>query len=138
MKGISNAQFLMVNSVKILNVMSEGKIYDLEERTFIFAKRVRDFVRLLPLTISNKEDIRQLIRSSGSIGANYIEANENLGEKDKKMRIRISRKEAKETRYWLNLIETKDVKELEEERRRLATEAEELMLIFGTIIKRLN
>jgi four helix bundle protein len=78
------------------------------------------------------------IRSSGSIGANYIEANENLGEKDKKMRIRISRKEAKETRYWLNLIETKDVKELEEERRRLATEAEELMLIFGTIIKRLN
>ncbi|MBP6303000.1 MAG: four helix bundle protein [Bacteroidia bacterium] len=118
--------------------MSEGKIYDLEERTFIFAKRVRDFVRLLPLTISNKEDIRQLIRSSGSIGANYIEANENLGEKDKKMRIRISRKEAKETRYWLNLIETKDVKELEEERRRLATEAEELMLIFGTIIKRLN
>ncbi len=138
MKGISNAQFLMVNSVNILNVMSEGKIYDLEERTFIFAKRVRDFVRLLPLTISNKEDIRQLIRSSGSIGANYIEANENLGEKDKKMRIRISRKEAKETRYWLNLIETKDVKELEEERRRLATEAEELMLIFGTIIKRLN
>jgi len=128
----------MVNSVNILNVMSEGKIYDLEERTFIFAKRVRDFVRLLPLTISNKEDIRQLIRSSGSIGANYIEANENLGEKDKKMRIRISRKEAKETRYWLNLIETKDVKELEEERRRLATEAEELMLIFGTIIKRLN
>lgn len=138
MKGISNAQFLIVNSVNILNVMSEGKIYDLEERTFRFAKRVRDFVRLLPLTISNKEDIRQLIRSSGSIGANYIEANENLGEKDKKMRIRISRKEAKETRYWLNLIETKDVKELEEERRRLATEAEELMLIFGTIIKRLN
>lgn len=57
-------------------------VYDLEERTFQFAKSVRLLVKKLPVTIANQEDIRQLIKSSGSVGANYIEANEALSKKD--------------------------------------------------------
>jgi len=92
------------------------KQYDLEDRTLNFAKRVRAFVRRLPKTISNIEDGKQLIKASGSVGANYIEANEALGKKDRCMRIRISRKEAKESRYWLLLVNTGNDKSLEQER----------------------
>lgn len=80
------------------------KKYDLEERTFKFAKDCRKYVKSLKSTINNIEDGRQLIRSSGSVGANYIEANEKLGEKDFQFRLRIARKEAKESGYWLRLL----------------------------------
>jgi four helix bundle protein len=79
-----------------------SKKYDLEDRTLEFAKRVRAFVKNLRKTIGNIEDGKQLIRSSGSVGANYIEANESLSKKDFILRIKICRKEAKESRYWLN------------------------------------
>ena len=72
-----------------------SKRYDLEDRTFRFAKEVRAFVAKLPKTTSSIEDSKQLIRSSGSVGANYIEANESLSKKDFAMRIKISRKESK-------------------------------------------
>jgi four helix bundle protein len=72
-----------------------SKQYDLEDRTLVFAKKVREFVKKLPKTIANIEDVRQLVRASGSVGSNYIEANESLGKKDFVMRIRISRKEPK-------------------------------------------
>ena len=86
--------------------------YDLEERTFQFAKSVRLFTKTLPKTISNVEDGKQVIRSSGSVGANYREANESLSKKDFLMRVKISRKEAKESAYWLRLIhETNNLKE---------------------------
>ena len=78
--------------------------YDLEERTFGFAQEVRNFIKTIPKTIANIEDGKQVIRSSGSVGANYIEANESLGKKDFILRLRIARKEAKETRYWLGLF----------------------------------
>jgi four helix bundle protein len=88
--------------------MSE-KIYDLEERTFQFAKSIRLLAKKLPKTQANVEDVKQVIRSSGSIGANYIEANEALSKKDFLYRVKISRKEAKESAYWLRLIlETND------------------------------
>lgn len=74
--------------------------YDLEERTFQFAKAVRIFIKGLPKSISNYEDGKQVVRSSGSVGANYREANEALSKKDFVMRIKISRKEAKESAYW--------------------------------------
>lgn len=77
--------------------IQNSKQYDLEERTLEFAKRTREFVRMLPKTLANIEDARQLIKSSGSVGANYIEANEALSKKDFIMRIKICRKEAKET-----------------------------------------
>ncbi|GIQ59140.1 hypothetical protein Flavo103_22760 [Flavobacterium collinsii] len=81
-----------------------SKPYDLEERTFLFAKECRNYIRSLPKTISNIEDGKQLLRSSGSVGANYIEANEKPGEKDLIFRLKISRKEAKESKYWLRLL----------------------------------
>jgi len=61
--------------------------YDLEERTYTFAKNVRMFVKSLPKSISNIDDSKQVTRSSGSVGANYIEANEALSKKDFLMRI---------------------------------------------------
>jgi four helix bundle protein len=115
---------------------SAKKTYDLEDRTYRFAKRVRAFVKRLPQTICNLEDVRQLVRSSGSVGANYIEANEALSKKDFRMRIKISRKEAKESRYWLRLVDTNDVPDLETERGLLIQESTELMNIFGAILKK--
>ena len=112
-----------------------SKQYDLEDRTLEFAKEVREFVRKLPKTIINLEDSKQLIRSSGSVGANYIEANESLGKKDFLMRIKICRKEAKESKYWLNLINVENDK-LEKERKKLIQESTELTNIFGAILRK--
>ena len=67
------------------------KQYDLEPRTLTFAKQVRAFVKHLPRTVGNREDVKQLIRSSGSVGANYIEANDSLSKKDFVMRVKICR-----------------------------------------------
>jgi four helix bundle protein len=112
------------------------KAYDLEDRTLNFAKRVRNFVKKLSKTIANIEDGKQLIKASGSVGANYIEANEALSKKDFILRIKICRKEAKESRYWLRLIETHDGADQEKERKSLETEASELMNIFGSILRK--
>lgn len=111
-----------------------GTPYDLEERTFQFAKRVRLFVKTLPKTVGNLEDTKQLIRSSGSVGANYREANEALSKKDFLMRAKISRKEAKESVYWLRLIcETNQLKEFAEGDE-LFDEANQLVRILSKII----
>ncbi|MGB7054066.1 MAG: four helix bundle protein, partial [bacterium] len=83
------------------------KQYDLEERTLQFAKRVITLVNRMPKTLPNIEIGRQLVRSSGSVGSNYIEANESLSRKDFFMRIKICRKESKESRYWLKLIQVR-------------------------------
>lgn len=115
--------------------MQNQKPYDLEERTLKFSKDVRSFAKKLPKTLANLEDGSQLIRASGSVGANYIEANEALSKKDFIMRIKICRKEAKESRYWLRLIETNS-DTLESERQRLIGEAEELTKIFGSILEK--
>ena len=104
--------------------------YDLEERTFIFARNVRDFIKSLPRTISNVEYGKQLIRSSGSVASNYIEACESLSQKDFMMRIKICRKEAKESILWLRLSITPE----EENQKSLIDEATQLMKIFGSII----
>jgi len=112
------------------------KQYDLEDRTLAYAKRARALVKKLPKTIGNIEDGKQLIRASGSVGANYIEANEALSKKDFVMRIKISRKESKESGYWLKLIETDGGYEQETERQGLIKESTELMNIFGSILKK--
>lgn len=109
------------------------KKYDLEQRTFLFAKNVIGYVSETPKTLSNIEVCKQLVRSAGSIGANYIEANEALSKKDFLMRIKISRKEAKESRYWLNLIVSSG---LQTEKYHLIQEATELMKIFGSIVSK--
>ena len=110
------------------------KRFDLEDRTYAFAKRCRTFIKTLAKTIGNVEDARQLVRSSGSIGANYIEANESLSKKDFICRIKICRKEAKESRYWLRLIEPAD--DAAGECDALVQEAQELMNIFGAIVRK--
>ena len=113
-----------------------SKRYDLEDRTLEFAKNVKAFVKKLPRTIAHIEDCRQLIKASGSVGANYIEANESLSKKDFRMRIKICRKEAKESRYWLRLVDTNSKEDLEKDRNTLKTEAGELMNIFGAILQK--
>lgn len=112
-----------------------SKHYDLEERTLKFAKEVIDFVNALPKSIANVELIKQIVRSSGSVGANYIEANEALSKKDFAMRVKICRKEAKESRYWLSLIEVKG-EDAGKRRQLLISEATELMKIFGSIVEK--
>ena len=82
----------------------ENIVYDLELRTTEFAKRIIRLCKALPKNIINNPYISQIIRSSGSIGANYREANDALGKKDFIHRLKISRKEAKETYHWLELI----------------------------------
>lgn len=110
--------------------------YDLEERTEKFAKNIRSFVKNLKMTLSNKEDSRQLINASGSGGANYIEANEAISKKDFVYRIKIFRKEAKESRFFLRLIDTNQNTDSEKDRMRLENEATELMKIFGAILSK--
>ena len=110
------------------------KIYDLEERTLAFAKNIRSFARSFPKDFIAYEDIKQLIRSSGSVGANYIEANNALSKKDFQMRVKICKKEAKESQYWLQLLET--VNDQTEQRRiELEKESEELTCIFAAILR---
>lgn len=110
--------------------------YDLEERTFVFAQAVRAFVKRLPRTICNLEDAPQVVRSSGSVGANYIEANEALSKKEFRHRLGISRREAKETRYWLRLLDLTRNASLEGERAKLIQEAAELIKIFSSMLLR--
>lgn len=117
---------------------SKNKRYDLEDRTLAYAKRIRDFVKNLPRTISNIEYGKQLIRSSSSVGANYIEANESMGKKDFIFRAKISRKEAKESRYWLNLVEITGKNDEEKECKYLISESTELMNILGSIIRKVE
>jgi four helix bundle protein len=116
--------------------IQNSKPYDLEDRTLAFAKKMRVFIKKLPKTTANIEDAKQLIRASGSVGSNYIEANEALSKKDFLMRIKICRKEAKESRYWLKLIDTGLNRELENEQRDLENEFTELMNIFGSILRK--
>ncbi|MBI3558972.1 four helix bundle protein [Candidatus Gottesmanbacteria bacterium] len=115
-----------------------SKKFDLDERTLNFARRVRAFVKLLPKNSANFEDISQVVRSSGSVGANYIEANDSLSKKDFYMRIKICRKEAKESQYWLKLVDTNNSQDLEIERKYLLQEALELTKIFGAILAKGN
>ena len=109
-----------------------SKQYDLEERTFTFARNTIVFINNIEKNLVNGEIGRQLLRSAGSVGANYIEANESLSKKDFVMRIKICRKEAKESTYWLKLILCKDGSE--SDRAKLVQESIELTKIFGAIL----
>jgi four helix bundle protein len=111
-----------------------SKTYNLEERTLKFAKDVRCFARSFPKDFAAYDDIKQLIRSSGSVGANYIEANNALSKKDFQMRVKICKKEAKESAYWLELLEMPD-QNVEKRRKELKKESEELVYIFAAILR---
>jgi four helix bundle protein len=115
--------------------IQNSKRYNLEDRTARFASDCRVFIKQISRTISNIEDCKQLARSSGSVPANYIEANEALSKKDFILRIKICRKEAKESALWLGLIDL-ETESLNIERGRLKQEAMELMKIFGAILRK--
>jgi four helix bundle protein len=115
---------------------NQNKIYDLEERTTVYAENIRDFCLKLPKNMANIEYIPQLIRSGSSPGANYIEANESIGDKDFKMKIKTCRRESKESAYWLRLVITDGSAEQENKRSYLRQEAKEFILIFTAILKK--
>jgi len=108
----------------------------LDLRSERFAKAVRAFVRTLPRTISNAEDVKQLVRASGSAAANFIEATEAVSKKDYLLRLRYSRKEAKESRLFLALVDVGEKPAMETERQTLIKEANELKLIIAAIIRK--
>ena len=117
-----------------MSQIQNTKHFDLEERTYKFAKKVNSYVKILPKDCCNLENGKQLIRSSGSVGANYIEANESLSKKDFVMRVKICRKEAKESSYWLKLSEPSEGSLNAKDS--LIKEANELTKIFGSIIEK--
>ena len=110
--------------------------YDLEERTFQFANNVGTFLKTVEKNIVNNEYSKQLARSSGSVGANYIEANESLGGKDFVLHLRISRKEAKESIFWLRLIKEVNLGKYNEITSELINEGSEIKKILSSIINK--
>ena len=131
---MTNTEAIMPKSETNLKLKnSSTKRYDLEDRTLKFAKDIRAFVKLLPGDPASREYIKQIVRSSGSIGANYIEANESLGKKDFQMRLRIAKKESRETIWWLELIEIPPALNIKHQH--LLREATELMNILGAIVR---
>jgi four helix bundle protein len=112
-----------------------NKVFDLEERTFQYARRMRTFLETLKNGETNAEDKKQLTRSSGSVAANYIEANEAISPRDFSLRIKICKKEAKESYLWLRLINPMGA-QTEKERNALIQETIELGKIFGAILKK--
>jgi four helix bundle protein len=120
----------------MIKIQNNKRIYTLEERTYQFVKSVRIFCKELSKSLLNSDDIKQLIRSSGSIGANYVEANESLSKKDFLMRVKISRKEAKESIYWLRLISETEQNINQDDVHKLINEATELLKILSSIIEK--
>lgn len=110
---------------------------EFENRTTDFAKRVIRLFKELPNDRINSNLVNQIIKSSCSVGANYREANESLGKKDFKFRLRIARKEAKETQYWLELIEEAN-QEFSERMKDLFREVQEIRNILSAIIYKLE
>jgi len=108
--------------------------YDLEERTAKFAESVIELMKKLPQNSINKRMVEQCVGSSGSIGANYCEANEAESKRDFQHKIGICKKETKETKHWIRLL-AKANPEFTEEFRVIWQEAQELLLIFSSIIK---
>lgn len=106
---------------------------DLENRTTEFAKRVIRLCKALPKNPINNRLVDQVVRSASSVGANYREANEAISKKDFFHRLRISRKEAKETRHWLELIEDAN-HDVSARMQSLFAEVDELHNILSAII----
>ena len=123
------------NKQTIMTEITNSKTFDLEDRTAKFTANVIVFINVCTKTIVNIELTKQLIRSAGSVGANYIEANEALSKKDFSMRVKICRKEAKESRYWLKLMELSG-DEIEKRRQVLVNESTELLKIFSSIVEK--
>jgi len=84
---------------------------------------------------SNKEYGRQLIRSSSSVGANYIEAIEGVSDVDFVYRFGICRKESNESVHWLFLIKMTNNKEHHQKISKLTNEGREFVKMFTSAIQ---
>lgn len=113
----------------------EDKNKILLERTLRFAEEILELANRLPKTIVNQNLIRQLIKAGTSIGANYREACEAESSKDFVHKISISKKEARETKYWLKLL-LKTNPNFRNTIVSLGKEANEFVKIFSSIIKK--
>ena len=111
---------------------------ELEDRFFRYAIGVRDLCAELKHSVINIEYIKQLVRASGSVGANYIEASDDLGKADEKMKLKISRREAKESIYWLGLILVYENEELDKKKKFLIDEAGQVVKILSSILIKLS
>ena len=118
-------------------MMEKGqkKKYDLEERTAKFAENILDFAKRIPQNPITISMITQLVKAGTSIGSNYNEADCAETRKDFEHKLGICKKESKETKFWLRVI-VKAVPELKADARSLWQEANELNLIFTSIVKK--
>lgn len=122
----------MTNQVQ--NLKSK-KIYDLSERTAVFGENVIEFTKKIIVDNINRSIISQLVRSSTSIGANYMEADGAESKKDFIHKISTCKKESKETMHWFRML-AKASPSTKSECRNLWVEAHELALIFASISKK--
>lgn len=118
--------------------MPEGeRRFDLEERTFQFALAVRRLIGGHRWSREQWTDVDQVLRSSGSVASNYTEANNGVSSADFAHRLRISRKEASESRLWLRLLGETSPDDRKPALRDLYREADELTRIFSSILNKL-
>jgi four helix bundle protein len=113
------------------------KNYDLEERTALFGEAIIAFAKRVPVTQVTRSLIDQLVRSGTSLGANYCEADDSESKKDFLHKIRLCRKESRETKHWLRMIAAAEP-DLKVDARSLWQETKELNLIFGKIARGRN
>lgn len=130
---MTNFQFSIINEDPMTEFTNDKKNYNLEERTAKLAESIIDTLRKVSVKPINARIIEQLVGSSGSIGANYCEANEAESKKDFIHKVGICKKETKETKHWLRLL-ARSNPELADEIRPLWKETQELLLIFSKIV----
>jgi four helix bundle protein len=116
----------------------DSTTFDLSDRTLDFAQAVRLFFRRLPRTVWNREDGRQLLRASGRVGASYIAAKAATARKEIVANLRLARKEAKESRYWLRLLDAGSDLKMEQERVELIHQAGELARLLRVVVQRVQ
>ncbi len=124
----------MTKSTDSSNDGQEGKPYDLEERTALFGEAVIDFVKKVPQTPVTRRLIDQLVGAGTSVGANYGEADDAVSKKDFRHKISISKREARESKFFLRML-ARAVPDLRDEAAPLWQEAKELHLIFAKIYR---
>ena len=135
MNEITNHQIPRSKQSPNTKPTSAKHAFDLEDRTLAFAKNVIQLCRAVKHDVVSREIVSQLVRASGSVGANYREANDALSKRDFGHRIRIARREAKETYYWLQLL-AHALPELNGQTTLLLQEAQELKLILSSIAQK--
>lgn len=111
-----------------------NKPYDLDERTALFGEAVIDFAKKIPVNPVTSHLIPQLVAAGTSAGANYGEADDAVSKKDFRHKISISKREAREAKFFIRMI-VRAVPELKEEAKPLWQEAKELHLIFAKIYR---